>query len=86
MSKTNGAYMISTKVPMQGDCISMPSVNNWSSYMDQFVSGGRLLSGELEVTQKALNDIITNSVSKGSNTLEGMQSAVEFKIIELRGE
>ena len=62
LNSADGAYMITTKVPLNGTNISMPSVNSWSAYMDQFVSGGRLLSGEVEVTQKPLHDIISDAV------------------------
>ena len=84
LSSADGAYMITTKVPLNGSNISMPSVNSWSSYMDQFVSGGKLLSGEIEVTQKPLHDIISNAISSGANELSGTSDGVAYIISILR--
>lgn len=84
LNSADGAYMITTKVPLNGTNISMPSVNSWSAYMDQFVSGGRLLSGEVEVTQKPLHDIISDAVSSGSNELSGISDGVGYTISIMR--
>lgn len=84
LNSADGAYMITTKVPLNGTNISMPSVNSWSAYMDQFVSGGRLLSGEVEVTQKPLHDIISDAVSSGSNELSGTSDGVGYTISIMR--
>ena len=74
--------MIQTSQPIEN--ISMPSVNSPSAYMDQFVSGGRLLSGEIEVTQKPLPDIISNAKITGANELSGIKEGIRYKIIKLR--
>lgn len=50
----------------------------------QFVSGGRLLSGEVEVTQKPLHDIISDAVSSGSNELSGISDGVGYTISIMR--
>ena len=84
LNSADGAYMITTKVPLNGTNISMPSVNSWSAYMDQFVSGGRLLSGEVEVTQKPLHDIISNAISTGLNELSGISDGVGYTISIMR--
>ena len=80
LNSADGAYMITTKVPLNGTNISMPSVNSWSAYMDQFVSGGRLLSGEVE----PLHDIISDAVSSGSNELSGISDGVGYTISIMR--
>ena len=74
--------MIQTSQPIEN--ISMPSVNNPRAYMDQFVSGGRLLSGEIEVTQRPLSDILSNAKVTGVNELSGIKDGVRYKIIYLR--
>ena len=84
LNKYDGVYMIKTLVPLNDSYVSMPSVNSGSAYMDQFVSGGRLLSGEIEVTQRPLPDIISNATVTGANELFGMKEGVSYKIIELR--
>ena len=82
LSSSDGAIMIQTSQPIEN--ISMPSVNNPSAYMDQFVSGGRLLSGEIEVTQRPLSDILSNAKVTGVNELSGIKDGVRYKIIYLR--
>ena len=72
--------MITTEVPFNGSNISMPSVNNWGSYMDYFVSGGKLLSGELEITRKPLRDIIIDSISSGTRDLVGTRDGINYTI------
>ena len=84
LNAKDGAYMIATEVPLDGSNIGMPSVNNWSSYMDYFVSGGKLLSGEIEITQKPLHDIISNSSSIGTNELTGTSDGVKYTITHLQ--
>ena len=84
LNSVDGAYMITTKVPLNGLNISMPSVNSWSAYMDQFVSGGKLLSGEVEVTQKPLHDIISNAISSGTDELSGISDGVGYTISIMR--
>ena len=76
--------MIENKLPLNGSYVSMPSVNSPSAYMDQFVSGGRLLSGEIEVTQRPLPDIISGAIATGANELSGIKEGVNYKIIDLR--
>ena len=83
MRDSGGAYMITTDVPFNGSNISMPSVNNWGSYMDYFVSGGELLSGEIEITQKPLPDLINQAISKTSNELLGRVDGVDYTISKL---
>ena len=83
MRDLGGAYMITTEVPFNGSNISMPSVNNWGSYMDYFVSGGELLSGEIEITQKPLPDLINQAISKTSNELLGRVDGVDYTISKL---
>ena len=82
LNSKDGAIMIQTSQPIEN--ISMPSVNSPSAYMDQFVSGGRLLSGEIEVTQKPLPDIISNAKITGANELSGIKEGIRYKIIKLR--
>lgn len=82
--QNEGVYMIKTLVPLKDGYVSMPSVNSPSAYMDQFVSGGRLLSGEIEVTQRPLPDIISNAIATGANELSGIKEGVSYKIIDLR--
>lgn len=84
LNENDGVYMIKTLVPLNDVYISMPSVNSGSAYMDQFVSGGRLLSGEIEVTQRPLPDIISDAIATGANELSGIKEGVSYKIIELR--
>ncbi len=85
LSNSDGAFMIVTNVPFNGNNISMPSVNNWSAFMDQFVSGGYLLSEEIEVTQKALPDIVSNAktVSRPSR-LAGQSEGTGYVIYQLK--
>ena len=82
--QNDGVYMIKTLVPLNDSYVSMPSVNSGSAYLDQFVSGGRLLSGEIEVTQRPLPDIISDAIATGANELSGIKEGVSYKIIELR--
>lgn len=82
LNSKDGAIMIKTSQPIEN--ISMPSVNSPSAYMDQFVSGGRLLSGEIEVTQRPLQDIISNAKVTGVNELSGIKDGIRYKIINLR--
>ena len=84
LNARDGAYMISTEVELNGSNIGMPSVNNGGAYMDYFVSGGKLLSGEVEVTQKPLRDIISNSVAGGPNELVGTSDGVDYVISILK--
>jgi hypothetical protein len=79
-NEDGGVYMISTVVPIANSNIGMPSVNNWSSYMAYFVSGGKLLSGELEITQKPLPDIISDAVPSGKRDLVGIRNGVDYII------
>ena len=73
-----GAYMIETLVPINGNNIGMPSVNNCCAYMDEFVSGGYLrVKPEIELTQKQL-DV---DLKKGF----GKDKGVEYKIHVLYG-
>ena len=48
--------------------------------MDYFVSGGKLLSGELEITQKTLRDIISDSISSGTRDLVGTRDGINYTI------
>lgn len=48
--------------------------------MDYFVSGGKLLSGELEITQKPLRDIISDSISSGTRDLVGIRDGINYTI------
>ena len=80
LSKTGGTIMIRTKVPLDGKHISMPSVNSGSAYMNQFVPGGKLLSGETEVCQNAIPDIVGNAVPSGPEHFIGNVGDVSFTI------
>ena len=51
--------------------------------MDYFVSGGELLSGEIEITQKPLPDLINQAISKTSNELLGRVDGVDYTISKL---
>jgi len=84
LNNKDGVIMIENKLPLNGSYVSMPSVNSPSAYMDQFVSGGRLLSGEIEVTQRPLPDIISGAIATGANELSGIKEGVNYKIIDLR--
>ena len=83
MSNLGGAYMITTEVPFNGSNISMPSVNNRGSYMDYFVSGGELLSGEIEITQKPHPDLINQATFKSPNKIVGNVNGVSYVISKL---
>ena len=83
MRNSGGAYMITTDVPFNGSNISMPSVNNRGSYMDYFVSGGELLSGEIEITQKPHPDLINRATFKSPNKIVGNVNGVGYVISKL---
>ena len=83
MNNSGGAYMITTDVPFNGSNISMPSVNNRGSYMDYFVSGGELLSGEIEITQKPHPDLINRATFKSTNKIVGNVNGVGYVISKL---
>ena len=83
MRDSGGAYMITTDVPFNGSNISMPSVNNRGSYMDYFVSGGELLSGEIEITQKPHPDLINQATFKSPNKIVGNVNGVSYVISKL---
>ncbi len=80
LDNKGGVYMITTEVPLNGANISMPSINNSGAYMEYFVSGGKLLSGELEITQKPLRDIISDSISSGTRDLVGTRDGINYTI------
>ena len=48
------------------------------------MSGGKLLSGEVEVTQKPLHDIISNAISSGTDELSGISDGVGYTISIMR--
>lgn len=83
LSQSNGTYMKKTKVPLNGSSIAMPSVNNWSAYMDQFVSGGKLLSGETEVTLKPLHNIIGAASNISSEEISGEIDGIQYLVKQL---
>lgn len=85
LSSENGAYLIKTEVPLNGENISMPSVVNGGAYAPYFVSGGKLLSGELETTVVPISFKINNSTIIDAKGISGItDNGIEYFITLLK--
>ena len=71
LEKEYGAYEVQTKVPFRHDTIAMPSVENGSAYMAYFVSGGKLLNGDTEVTIVPVENVVGRYIDIDEKGKEG---------------
>ena len=63
---------------MNTNNISMPSVANSSAYAPYFVSGGKLLSGQTEVTLAPIKTIINSSTILDAEGISGSTNGIEY--------
>ena len=78
LTSTNGTIMIETKVPMNINNISMPSVVNGSAYAPYFVPGGKLLSGQTEATIIPIKTVITDKTVLGDQSISGSSKGIDY--------
>ena len=71
LDKVYGAYETQTKVPFRHDTVAMPSVENNAAYMAYFVSGGKLLNGDTEVTIVPVENVVPRYINVDENGLKG---------------
>ncbi len=82
LNNIDGAYMIKTRVPLNGRNLGMPSVNNRRAFLEQFVSGGHLLSGGTEATIHPLENVLGAATDTGDK-LVGTVDGIDFEIIKM---